>query len=59
MKISDKIVLLCQRHTAEFKSCKNCPIEKECEIYRNQSIRMYEEFKIAFYKLEKKINENF
>lgn len=56
MKLSNKTIKICKKHSNEFSTCVKCPIEKECDQYRNTSIRMYEEFKVRFKLLEEKVN---
>ena len=54
MKLSEEVINICKKHSTGFKSCQNCPIEKECYEYRSGSIRLYENFKESL----KRIVEN-
>ena len=57
MKLSQKIIKLCNNQTNKFKSCRDCIIEKECEKYRQSSIRLYESFSVIFKEMENKVKK--
>lgn len=54
MKLSENIINFCQTYVKKNGSCINCLLEKECKQYRENSIRMYEIFKVHFEKLKER-----